>query len=90
MNEYILAALLVWNIIVFFLYGADKRRAKKNKWRVSEKALLLCAFLMGGVGALAGMSVLRHKTRHWKFRIGVPAALIFNAAIVFCFMYYFS
>ena len=76
-------ALIGWNIIVFIMYGADKRKAKKAKRRTSEKALLIAAFLLGGVGAAFGMRVFRHKTNHWKFRILVPlSALITVAAAV--------
>ena len=74
----ILTALLIWNLCVFFIYAADKRRARKRMWRVSEKALLICSFLCGGIGAMAGMHCLRHKTRHLKFRILVPLSAIFT------------
>ena len=65
MDEWIVLALVLvsWNIIAFTLYGVDKHKAKKKKWRVSETSLILCAFLMGGLGALLGMSFFRHKTR---------------------------
>ena len=69
---------VVWNIFTFALYGIDKRKAKKNRWRISESALIGCAFLMGGVGALLGMSLLRHKTKHLKFKLLIPLAVIVN------------
>ena len=78
--NYIIYALLVWNLIVFFIYGVDKTKAKRSKNRISEKALLLIAFLMGSVGALLGMLLLRHKTKHWKFKILVPLFVILNIA----------
>ena len=43
--------LIIWNVIVFLTYGIDKLKAIKNGWRISEKALLMLAFCMGGVGA---------------------------------------
>ena len=67
-----------WNIIIFFLYWIDKVKAKKNKWRISEATLIICAFLMGSIGALFGMSLLRHKTKHLKFKLLVPLAVIVN------------
>jgi len=70
------AYLLVINLWAFCLYGIDKRRAGKGKRRISEKCLLWLAFLGGGVGAWCGMSRFRHKTKHWKFRILVPLAVI--------------
>ena len=76
------AAIVLWNIIVFALYAIDKRRAVKNKFRISEATLLTCAFLMGGIGAFLGMRMLRHKTQHWQFKLLVPLAVIINIAII--------
>jgi uncharacterized membrane protein YsdA (DUF1294 family) len=58
--------MALWNIVIFALYGIDKRKAMKSKRRINEKSLILCAFIMGSVGALLGMSVFRHKTKHLK------------------------
>ena len=80
--NYILCALLVWNLIVFLLYGADKRNAKKSKRRISEKTLLVTAFFMGGLGAFFGMIIYRHKTKHLKFKILFPLFAILNIAVV--------
>jgi len=76
----VLGLLLLWNIIVFMIYGADKSKAKKNKRRISERTLLVSAFLMGGIGAFLGMIVLRHKTKHIRFKILLPLAAILNIA----------
>jgi len=76
------ATIVLWNVITFALYGIDKRKAQMKKWRISESTLILCAFLMGGTGALAGMSIFRHKTNHIKFKLLVPIALALNIAII--------
>lgn len=68
--------LLEINAAALLLYAVDKRRAMKGLWRVPEAALLLSAALGGSVGALAGMLLLRHKTRHRKFTLGVPLLLL--------------
>ena len=74
------AALLIYlaavNVIAFVVYGADKRRAKKEHRRVPEKTLFLLALIGGSVGAWAGMYTFRHKTRHWYFVWGIPAILL--------------
>ena len=75
--------LIIWNVIVFLTYGIDKLKAIKNGWRISEKALLMMAFCMGGVGAYLGMQTFRHKTKKLKFNILVPLAVIFNIAIIY-------
>ena len=78
-----LAALwLIWNLITFLQMGIDKRKAVKEKQRISEKTILLLAFLMGAVGSGAGMLVFHHKTKKWKFRILVPLALAVNLAVI--------
>jgi len=86
--EYSLIALAVWNIIVFAMYGLDKRNAKRGGSRISEKTLLLSTALMGGLGALVGMNLFRHKTKRLKFKIGVPLLLIVNIAAAVVFMLY--
>jgi len=65
------------------LYGIDKWKSKNNKWRISERALILCAFLMGSAGGILGMKVFHHKTKHMKFKILLPFALIINIGVVY-------
>ncbi|MBQ3038604.1 MAG: DUF1294 domain-containing protein [Clostridia bacterium] len=77
-----LSVLIIWNIAVMFLYGADKLKAIHNKRRISEKTLIGCAFLFGGIGALCGMEIFRHKTKHKKFRIIVPITFIITAVLI--------
>ena len=74
--------LVVWNLAVFITYGIDKRRAKKDKWRIPESALMCMALFMGAPGALLGMRHYHHKTKHAKFTIGVPLCLVFNIAVL--------
>ena len=75
MREILWIYLVVINIVALALYGADKRRAKKHAWRVSEKSLFLIALAGGSAGALLGMLLFRHKTKHWYFVIGIPLIL---------------
>ena len=72
--------LLAVNLLAFALMGADKRKACRGQWRISERALFLPALLGGSVGAIAGMKLFRHKTKHWYFRWGLPAVLILQLA----------
>ena len=76
--------LIVVNVIAFFLYGADKHKAKKGAWRISEKMLLLIAVIGGSIGAILGMHIFHHKTRHWYFRYGLPVILIAQVVLVVC------
>ena len=76
MNRLLIVYLLLINIAAFALFGADKRKARRNAWRISEKALFLSAVLGGSLGAMIGMRLFHHKTKHWYFVIGIPAILV--------------
>ena len=75
--------LIVLNILGFALFGYDKRCAVLHRWRVPEKTLFMAAVLGGSVGAYVGMQVFRHKTRHWKFRLGIPAVAAIQCALAY-------
>ena len=80
LNEGITFAILIWNLLVFMIYGIDKSKAKKGAWRIPEKYLLSFAFLCGGFGAwLAGVT-FHHKTRKWYFKtvwfLGIVTTLV--------------
>ena len=83
----VLIYLAVINVVTFFMYGIDKWKAKKSKWRIRETSLLGLAVLGGSVGAWLGMKVLHHKTQHKKFRYGVPAIIIIQLAIIVYYLY---
>jgi len=68
--------LLFVNLLGFILFGFDKLRAVRRKWRVPEAVLLLAALVGGSPGCIAGMLLFRHKTRHTQFRLGLPLILV--------------
>ena len=74
--------LLAINVVAFIMYGIDKYKAKKAKWRISEATLLLLAVLGGSIGAWMGMKVWHHKTMHKKFKYGIPAILLIQIALM--------
>lgn len=84
-REYAVIALLSWNLFVLILYGADKYKARHNKWRTRELTLILPAFFMGGAGAVFGMILFNHKTSKMKFRLLIPLAVILNIAAVWSY-----
>ncbi len=65
-----------WNFFVLLLYGLDKWKAKNNRWRISEKALLTVSLVGGGIGAACGMILFHHKTSNLRFRITIPIGLL--------------
>ncbi len=75
--------LALINLTALILYGADKKKAKRGQWRIPEKTLLGVAVIGGSAGAILGMFLFRHKTKHWYFRYGLPAILIVQLALVY-------
>lgn len=84
MNEerYLLIIYLILiNAMSLIMYGLDKFKAKKKKWRIPESALLMSAACGGALGAFVSMQMFRHKTKHPKFQILVPVFLVLWIAL---------
>ena len=77
--------LVIVNVLTFLLYGIDKWRAKRARWRIPESVLLGLAAIGGSVGAWLGMGIWHHKTQHKKFRYGVPVMLLIQIALLVWF-----
>ena len=74
------------SLITFILYGVDKRRSKRDKWRIPERVLIGFSLLGGGVGGWLGMKLFRHKTRHWYFHlINILGTALQVAALLLAF-----
>lgn len=78
---YLLWYLAAVNLVTFTVYGVDKAKARRGACRVPEKTLFLLPLLGGSVGALLGMLVFRHKTKHWYFVWGIPLILLAQIAL---------
>ncbi len=74
--------LILINLAAWGLMGADKYRARKHAWRIPERTLFAVALLGGSLGAILGMYLWHHKTKHWYFVIGMPLILV--AQILVC------
>lgn len=77
-----LVYLILINVLTFLLYYKDKQKARYDAWRISEKTLLLAAFLGGSVGAYSAMKIFRHKTQHLQFNIGIPFILAIHFLLI--------
>lgn len=82
MHQYSLYYLLAVNSLTFLLYGIDKYKAKKGRWRISDATLLTMAAIGGSIGAWAGMRIWHHKTMHKKFKYGISVIIIMQIALV--------
>ena len=82
----ILIYLLIMNAAGFLVMTIDKLYARKNMWRIPERTLMGLAAVGGSIGVLTAMYTVRHKTKHMKFVIGVPAILAVQAGLVLYFL----
>ncbi len=73
---------LALNLLVFSIYFMDKQAARRGRWRISERTLLILALIGGSLGALAAQQLLRHKTRKEPFRSILAAILILHGALI--------
>lgn len=80
--KFLLWYLVLVNAAAFLFMLADKLKAKRGAWRIPEATLLGLAAIGGSIGAIAGMFLFRHKTRHLKFRIGLPLILGLQIGII--------
>lgn len=62
--------------------GIDKKKAQNKKWRIKESTLFLVAAIGGSLGTYAGMELFRHKTKHAKFTLGLPAILLIHGVLI--------
>lgn len=81
------AYLLLINIISAVFTAADKYKAKRGRFRISEDLLLTLAFIGGAAAEYITMKIIRHKTKHKKFMIGLPAIMILHAAAAILVLY---
>ncbi len=86
--QFFLCYMIIINIVAFFLMGIDKKKAQLGAWRIPEKTLFLSAIIGGSVGAIAGMRLFRHKTKHRSFVIGMPAIFIAQLLLAFAYFYF--
>ena len=80
---FIIYYLIGINVLTFLAFGLDKWKARRDRWRIPEATLLLLAVLGGSVGALLGMWVFHHKTKHLKFVLGLPLILLAQVALAY-------
>ncbi len=80
---FLLFYLVIINLISMIVTISDKSRSKKNKWRVKEKTLFTLAILGGSVSMYITMRIIRHKTKHLSFMIGIPAIIVLQLILAY-------
>lgn len=87
MRDIIIIYITLINLSTFIAYGVDKAKAKRGSFRISEKMLLLLAASGGSIGALMGMQIFHHKTKHGIFKFGIPSIIVIQYTVIILFMY---
>ena len=75
--------LMIWNLVVFLVYGLDKGKARKGSYRISEKTLLMMTYVGGGLGAWAGGTHFRHKTQKKYFQLAWAVGVLIDALLIY-------
>lgn len=83
MEKIFIIYLIIITVVTFFVFGIDKYKAQKSKWRIPEKVLFLLSVIGGSVGALLGMYTFRHKTKKLYFKFGIPLILIVQIVLIY-------
>jgi len=82
----LLYSILLINIIGFGTMWYDKKLAQAGKYRVPESRIFLIAIVGGAFGVLLGMEIFRHKTKHLRFKIGIPVIIILQVILFRIFL----
>lgn len=80
--KYLILYLLLLNLTGILFMRIDKGRARKQRFRISERRLFTAALAGGSIGIYTGMYLFRHKTKHRKFVIGIPLLIITQIAFL--------
>lgn len=75
--------LFLINALGFLLMLTDKIFAKAHCRRIPESVLMSVAAAGGSLGAALAMWLVRHKTRHRKFSVGLPVLMALHAIILY-------
>ncbi|MBU3226578.1 DUF1294 domain-containing protein [Clostridium algidicarnis] len=81
--KFILLYFILLNILGFLSMYIDKSRSKKSQWRIRESTLIIIAVFGGSIGSYLGMKKFRHKTKHSKFKYGIPFIIFIQIIIIF-------
>lgn len=81
--------VLVVSLISIIVTMYDKKIAGTGKRRIPEATLLIWSAIGGSVAMYTTMHIIRHKTQHKKFMIGIPLIMILQAALIGVVCYFF-
>lgn len=88
MIKYVIAYFIIISAIGIFMTVKDKIAAQNGKWRVPESTLMLIGLLGAALPMFITMRIIRHKTKHLKFMLGLPVEIVLHIAITAAVVYF--
>ena len=73
---------VIVSLLTAIVTAADKYKAKKGSFRISEKTLFILAVLGGSLSEYVTMRLIRHKTLHKRFMIGLPVIMLIQLTVI--------
>ncbi|KXG44009.1 DUF1294 domain-containing protein [Tepidibacillus infernus] len=77
-QKWLMILIIIFNLLSYFVFGYDKNKARRGKWRIPEQLFFVWAFFGGAIGIFAGMRTFHHKTLHPSFKYGIPILVLVN------------
>ncbi|AMC93838.1 hypothetical protein AOC36_07520 [Erysipelothrix larvae] len=74
--------LLVISCISSIVTLYDKSQAIHKRWRIKESTLFMLAVFGGALAMILTMLVIRHKTKHKRFMLGLPLIIFAQCALL--------
>lgn len=90
MSKSVILYFAALNTLTLLIMYADKRKSRAHAWRISESAIFTLSFLGGATGTLLGMELFRHKTKHVRFKFGIPLLMLANLFIYYLVLSYIN
>jgi hypothetical protein len=87
-SVFIVVYLAVINLTAVILTVHDKRASKKGTQRIRERTLLIAAAIGGAFAMSVTMRLIRHKTKHKRFMLGVPVMFVLQIVALYWFNTY--
>lgn len=88
MSKYVVLYFIIINLSSLGIMYIDKRKSRRHKWRIPESVLISFALFGGAIGTLVAMELYRHKTKHNKFKLGIPVLVVVNLILYYLVLSY--
>ena len=78
--------LAIVSVVAVIVTVVDKAKARAGAWRVKERTLFIISVIGGSVAMYITMQLIRHKTKHLRFMIGIPLIIVAQVVAFYVFV----